>query len=241
MNRVWKYSQAQGRARLVLLAIADHQGEIGAWPSIETLAKMVNASERSVQRDIQELIAMGELTVEVRNAPTRGQYKANLYWVNVSEVTTETSEVTDRTPEVTDEASEVTAGGVITLNRTITEPLEINYVQNDYEEDFLQFWKIYPRSEGKAKAARAFRKALKIASFDTILAGVTRLANDPNKPSLTYIPHAATWLNDERWNDAPYPVRGNAKLQNQHAAMQGFLNSFKEPENDLIEIDWSLN
>ena len=47
MQAVWQHSKAEGRARLVLLAIADHQGEIGAWPSIATLAKMVNASNRS--------------------------------------------------------------------------------------------------------------------------------------------------------------------------------------------------
>jgi len=60
-NAVWRTSQSVGRARLVLLAIADHQGEIGAWPSIETLAKMVNASERSVQRDIAAPLAVADL------------------------------------------------------------------------------------------------------------------------------------------------------------------------------------
>lgn len=81
MNAVWEHSRSDGRARLVLLAIADHQGEIGAWPSIATLARMVNSSERSVQRDIQYLQDIGELKVEFQNAPTRTQYKSNLYWV----------------------------------------------------------------------------------------------------------------------------------------------------------------
>jgi len=77
MSAVWRHSQSTGRARLVLLAIADHQGEIGAWPSIATLAKMVNASERSVQRDIQELIELDELIVEWRQAtqPIRQSHK----------------------------------------------------------------------------------------------------------------------------------------------------------------------
>jgi hypothetical protein len=130
MNAVWEHSKSSGRARVVLLAIADHQGEIGAWPSIATLAKRANASERSVQRDIQELVELGELKVDLRDAPTRGQYKANRYWVTLagvvdshSEVTDSFSEVTDLTSEVTESPSEVTAGGVLTLNRTITKPL----------------------------------------------------------------------------------------------------------------------
>jgi hypothetical protein len=83
-----------------------------------------------VQRDIQELVELGELKVDLRDAPTRGQYKANRYWVTLagvvdshSEVTDSFSEVTDLTSEVTESASEVTAVGVLTLNRTITKPL----------------------------------------------------------------------------------------------------------------------
>lgn len=108
MQAVWANSQSTGRARLVLLAIADHQGEIGAWPSIATLAKMVNASERSVKRDIQELVELGELIVESQAAPIPSQYKTNRYWVNLPGVTNRDSGVTDLTSGVTESASGVT-------------------------------------------------------------------------------------------------------------------------------------
>jgi hypothetical protein len=92
MNLVLNHSKATGRAKLVLLGIANHFGDNGAWPSISTLARYANASERSVKRDIQELVDLGELTVEVNSAPMRGQYKTNLYWISVdSGVTTEVS------------------------------------------------------------------------------------------------------------------------------------------------------
>jgi len=106
-NAVWRESKSSGRARLTLLAIADHQGEIGAWPSIETLARMVNASERSVQRDIKELADLGELIVLVQQAPSRGQYKSNLYWVNLPSVA---------------KASGVTTDGVLTLIEPLLKP-----------------------------------------------------------------------------------------------------------------------
>jgi hypothetical protein len=124
MNAVWKHSKAEGRARLVLLAIADHQGEIGAWPSIATLSKMVNASERSVQRDISELVKLGELLVEVNSAPTKTQYKSNLYWVLLPGVTDPASGVTDqvdRGDRLGD--SGVTTVGMETLNLTISKTL----------------------------------------------------------------------------------------------------------------------
>ena len=86
MSLVLNHSKATGRAKLVLIGIANHQGEMGAWPSIATLARYANASESSVQRDIRELVALGELKVELQSAPTNSQYKTNLYWVTVAGV-----------------------------------------------------------------------------------------------------------------------------------------------------------
>jgi hypothetical protein len=80
---VLNHSRAKGRAKLVLIGIANHLGDQGAWPSITTLARYANASERSVKRDIQELMNLGELQVELQNAPTRQQYKTNLYWITI--------------------------------------------------------------------------------------------------------------------------------------------------------------
>jgi predicted DNA-binding transcriptional regulator YafY len=106
MSAVWRHSQSEGRARLVLLAIADHLGEIGAWPSISTLAKMVNASPRSVQRDIKTLEELGEIYVEEQGAPTRSQYKSNLYWIILPGVTNPISGVTEPESMVTAPESE---------------------------------------------------------------------------------------------------------------------------------------
>ena len=197
MNAVWRHSKSKGRARLVLLSIADHQGEIGAWPSIETLAKMVNSSPRSVQRDIQELINLGELQVDFRSAPTSGPYKANRYWVKVSGVTTEVTEVTNTASEVTDlesgvtdSASEVTAGGVLTLNRTITKPLK------ETTEKFDEFWNLYPKKIAKADAIKAWNKATKTKTADELLK-LTKAYAEGKLPEDKYIPYPASWLNKE--------------------------------------------
>lgn len=146
-NAVYEHSKAKGQARLTLLSIADHQGEIGAWPSIETLAKMTNSSPRTVKRCIQELEDLGELKVERRKAPTGGQYRANLYWVllPMSEVTNQVktvSEVTNQVSEVTNQVSEVTTDGPLTLNRTLN---RTNSASHTIPGDFKpsdESWKI---------------------------------------------------------------------------------------------------
>ena len=196
MNAVWRESKSKGRARLVLLSIADHQGELGAWPSIETLANMVNSSPRSVQRDIQDLIELGELVVEFRSAPTYGPYKANRYFVNlpgvtdgVSEVTKTASEVTDLESEVTESASEVTAGGVLTLNRTLKETLT-----KQADESFETFWNLYPKKVAKADALKAWKQVLKKKTADEMI-GLTKAYSESKLPDMTYIPYPASWLN----------------------------------------------
>jgi hypothetical protein len=196
MNAVWRESKSKGRARLVLLSIADHQGELGAWPSIETLAKMVNSSPRSVQRDIQDLIELGELVVEFRSAPTYGPYKANRYFVNlpgvtdgVSEVTKTASEVTDLDSEVTESASEVTAGGVLTLNRTLNKTLT-----KQADEAFETFWLLYPKRIAKADALKAWKQATKKKTADELIA-LTKAYSESKLPDMTYIPYPASWLN----------------------------------------------
>ena len=171
ISAVWQHSQSVGRARTVLLAIADHQGEIGAWPSLQTLARMANASERSVQRDIQYLQDIGELRVEVQNAPTRNQYKSNLYWVTLpgtsrvtspvtSGVTESTSGVTNTESGVTDSASGVTAGGVQTLKEPLLKPLLNSYrLPEDWkprEEDIQVMKEHFPAIDLKLET-HAFR------------------------------------------------------------------------------------
>ena len=195
MNSVWKHSKSEGRARLVLLAIADHQGEIGAWPSLERIAEMVNASVRSVQRDIAILEALGELKVERQNAPTSTQYKSNLYWVTLSGVT----------PGVTNTPSGVTNATLRGDSSWHTNPYKEPLLEtNNRNALFDEFWKEYPLKKDKGKAIRAFKSALTRAKFEDIIAGVLAYRADPSrKPEFTKYP--ATWLNADAWENASVP------------------------------------
>ncbi len=238
MNAVWQHSRADGRARLVLLAIADHQGEIGAWPSIARLAKMVNSSERSVQRDISYLQSIGELKVELQNAPINKQYKSNLYWVTLPGVTVG---VTNTPSGVTDLASGVTADGV----QTLIEPLqETNNLTNANEQDlFLEFWNTYPRKADKGKAFRAFRSALKRAKFEDIMAGVIAYRNDPKRnPDFTKYP--ASWLNADSWeNAATLPevkAANEARRQKEKEASDEYLREMAEIAKKSVPLTAEL-
>jgi hypothetical protein len=74
-------------------------------------------------------------------------------------------------------------------------------------EQFEQFWRTYPRRIGKGAARKAFEKALKLATFEEIMTGITRQLPYYSSREQQFIPHPTTWLNQERWADEPQPVQ----------------------------------
>lgn len=70
-------------------------------------------------------------------------------------------------------------------------------------EAFERFWAAYPRKVGKGKARTAFAKALRLTTLDTMLTALAWQRTQPQwlKDGGDYIPHPATWLHQERWDD----------------------------------------
>lgn len=71
------------------------------------------------------------------------------------------------------------------------------------ESEFEIWWQHVPRKVGKGQAERAYRAARKIASAETLLAGIRRFAEQVCGRDPQYVPHPATWLNGKRWLDEP--------------------------------------
>lgn len=77
-------------------------------------------------------------------------------------------------------------------------------IYKDVQCDFDVFWNLYPRKTAKAKAKEAFTKASKKSNFDfnVIIASVQKhIRYSKQWQDKQYVPHAATWLNGERWED----------------------------------------
>lgn len=93
-----------------------------------------------------------------------------------------------------------------------TEPVPVKPTLDDH---FAEFWSSYPRKVGKTSARTAWDRARKRATVPDILAGVRRMAADPNLPEPQFIPHPSTWLTRGGWDDEPAPARSVAASQNQ--------------------------
>jgi len=84
-----------------------------------------------------------------------------------------------------------------TLQKT---PKGVKKVPQMPDEMFETFWQTYPRKVSKAQAAKAFARAVTKCPPDQI---IQALKTFKFSADTEFIPHPATWLNQERWTDQP--------------------------------------
>lgn len=73
----------------------------------------------------------------------------------------------------------------------------------DAKGKFEEFWDRYPRKVAKKRAHVAYQKALKSHDHDEIIFGLSQHLPSLAAKEPKFIPHAATWLNDERFAEEP--------------------------------------
>lgn len=213
---VLHHSQADGSDKLVLIGIANHHGDEGAWPSIDTLAKYANRSRRAVQASVSRLVELGELEVEVNEGGTHHtdpRRRPNRYRILIvcpgdcDRSMNHRSGVQPTTPlddhGVQSSASRGAADSTLGVQPTAPEPsLEPEGEPSPFAT-FDDFWAKYPRKTGKDAARRAYKTALKRARPIDIDYGLMRSIEywRVSRTEKRFIPHPATWLNQGRWQD----------------------------------------
>ena len=75
------------------------------------------------------------------------------------------------------------------------------------DAEFEEFWALYPKKVGKIAAKKAFQKARKTTSLETLLTAVRvqKCGSRWSKDNGDFIPNPATWLNQGRWEDEDTP------------------------------------
>jgi hypothetical protein len=202
MAEVWR-TDLPTVEKMVLLVIADHANDEGtqSYPSQATIAKKSSISVRTVQRAVNNLVSQGYIKMFKHSGGSAGcreDRRPHLYQINIYRLRGDN--VTGRT-DVADGATTTTDTGRQSRPKNHT-----NEPSLETPLQFDEFWKIYPLKVGKKPAQAAFEKVIKTTALAIILEGASRYASDPNRhPS--YTAHPSTWLNQERWADAPLPPR----------------------------------
>jgi hypothetical protein len=207
--------------RLVLVGIANHDGDGGAWPSKATLCRYTGATDRTVRRALRTLEECGYLTTIINGggmAETPNDRRPNRYTLHFDGGASGAppSEATGVPPVPERGCPPCPPAGVPAVPpkpsyepslKPSSESLSLAIVPEGPDEWFAAFYAAYPRKVGKPAAAKAYKTAIKKASAHVIGAGLAGWAAywSDNKIATEFVPHPSTWLNQERWNDAPPP------------------------------------
>jgi len=204
---VLNHSEARGTDKLVLIGIANHHGDDGAWPSVARLAGYANMSERRVQQSIKSLQESGELVVRRGMGAGVGKYKTNLYFIAVKCPSTcsgfpqhsQTKPTSPLESQTKPASLQDEARFALEVKHSVDKPIEETSIEptlNGWEE----FWKLYPRTESKSEALKAYKKAIKKNKPEFLLERLRLYINHCNKNDIKFA-YAATWLNKERYLD----------------------------------------
>jgi hypothetical protein len=178
-----------------LLCIASKHD--GVLPSLADLAFTMRVSEGQLESRLEYLSKVG-LFDETETGTVPHNWNGRQY---------KSDDSNERVKRHRQRKRNVTATANATPPDTETETdtetdTERDKPPNPLKGEFEEFWKAYPRKVARGSASRAFAKAVKKTSPATILEAVKLFAVSCAGKEPDFIPHAATWLNAERWSDA---------------------------------------
>ena len=223
---------------------ASDNGE-GIWAAKGTIAQAIECGRSTVIRTINEFVSEG-LLVEVGKRPCRNgsttEYAIDLEAVaaleNVHGVPERDPSQSGTRPAAGHDPSQSgtptrPAAGPKPPLGTIREPSEL-LVKADACDGFEDAWAAYPRKVGKGQAKKAWAKALKKVDQRSLQEALARFIPTQQGKEKQFIPHLATWLNGERWDDTPEDASGPRTTAGLlQSAMAGNLKTIDGGLNEL--------
>ncbi len=82
-----------------------------------------------------------------------------------------------------------------------------NVKEDSIDQNFDEFWNLYPRKKSPGLARRAFKTAMKKVSFEDLMSGLESYVATirANGTEERFIKHPSSWLNGECWADQSAP------------------------------------
>lgn len=185
-----------------MLCIASKNG--GVLPGIEDMAFALRVSNDVCTSLIDELKTCGLIDGSKRLVPhgwEKRQYKSDTSTDRVKRFRERSRNVTETVSETAPDTDTETDTETDKNQKKIPKKRD----RSASSAEFENFWLVYPRKINRAVALKAFEKATRKTEADLIITAVRgyKFADDEQ-----FIPHPATWLNQERWIDGtPTSVR----------------------------------
>ena len=173
--------------------------------SAEALATQATEGRDAVRSAMRELVDAGYIVRDKHRGPG-GTWTSCLTIYEEPQVAPEPGNPSTDNQPTGNQPSEIQAPYKELSLNTETNNTSPSTDVDDQLALFDTFWKDYPRKVSKPHARRAWTAALRRGvRAGQILRGMEPwlLAWEGSDPK--FVPHAATWLNGERWNDDPTP------------------------------------
>ena len=214
----WLRDRSLGfRAKGLLAYLLSH--EVGYTITFGQIERETGDGRHAIRTAVDELVKYGYLKTK-RTSNERG-WNAGLEWI-LCEPNPKSENPTLENPTLENQTA-------IEEHLNREEQEKRTNAQGELERQFNLWWEFYPRKTAKLAARRAYEKAVAMVGFKILFDGVERFAHDPNKPAAQFLPHPATWLNEGRWDDEPYPERVmTAEEKQAHEQAQVELRRAKE-------------
>lgn len=221
------------REKFTLVCLASYADPSGkCWPSQALIARQTGQSVRTVRACMERLEAQGYITRRGRVRGDGGRTSDMVRLVRPGApvlpdddaVEVDAFETTPPrhgvpTPPARDAgaplARDAGAPGTACLAEPVieppTEPSSRNTPRATRAEDpagFAEFWEAYPRRTARKAAVKAYAAALKRTTPEVLLAGAQAYARATAGRAAEHIAHGASWLNGDRWEDAPETPAG---------------------------------
>ena len=195
--------------KLLLLVLANYADDkMMCWPSHKRIAEDTSLSQRTILSLLKGLEARGVITRSERHRHD-GSRSSDIITLHLG------GETAAGGGETISPRGETIAGGGEMVSPLTTfepslnhqeEPKKISVKSDD--AGFERFWVEYPRKVAKPEARKAFAKAWRKLptgnEVETLIGALERAKAAWTDPQ--FIPHPATWLNREQWQDEPSTV-----------------------------------
>lgn len=207
------------KAVLIVVALAADDGDHTTFVGQETISARSGASVKTVSRALGALEAVGAIS-RSRRSGMGGYRTSDLITLNTTYRTespqgaepTRQSAYKADSPDLPDSLSSPTglsdgAEEIIQIDQS-DDHSDLMLIEPETsvaipETTFDDFWKAWPRSEGRKVAEAAWSRAIKRAPAALILERAITYAGHPHRPARQFVPYASSWLNQDRWEDPP--------------------------------------
>jgi hypothetical protein len=187
--------------KLLLVGIANHDGDGGAYPTLETLARYCGITVRGVQKRLEHVQVLGYVRRDINgggSAKCPVHLRPTLYHLNLKAP----GELQGTPPPV----PQFTPPGELQGTQTVPEEpsKEPSTILSPDGDEFGRWWSAYLQTErpgSKGDARRAWIKITKGQRHLALVAIHRHLGYIRDFPGRFVMPNGATWLNKYRWED----------------------------------------